>query len=259
MLILGTVLGGSIVGGLTLASAHGGDTTKIHACQNPAGQLRIVDASQDCKSQETALDWNVQGIQGAIGIQGPQGIQGNRGATGTQGPQGVPGATGTPGPKGDTGATGTPGPTGPQGLKGDTGATGTPGAAGDPGTPGTNGTNGKDGLPGTNGLPGATGTQGPPGKDGKDGVSAYQIVTVSYTPTFPDGLGYAEIHDIVASCPAGKVVVGGGYSKQPLDTLGGSYPTGNGWTIKNLTMANNLFANPQPARTVYAICVYASP
>ena len=245
MLILGTVLGGSIVGGLTLASAHGGDTTKIHACQNPAGQLRIVTAAQNCKSQETALDWNAQGIQGDIGIQGPQG---------------VPGATGTPGPKGDTGATGATGTQGPQGVPG---ATGTPGPKGDTGATGATGTQGPPGTNGTAGAAGATGAAGTAGAAGKDGtngvngVSGYEVVTRQYTP-FKSGApgGYL---DLVAACPSGKVVVGGGYAIQLLDTIHGSYPSSNmTWSTFELFMFPDAFlpAN-EPARFVYAICVNA--
>ena len=218
MLILGTVLGGSIVGGLTLASAHGGDTTKIHACQNPAGQLRIVDASQACKSQETALDWNAQGIQGDIGIQGPQG---------------VPGATGTPGPKGDTGATGATGTQGPPGTNGTAGAAGATGAAGTAGAAGKDGTN------------------------GVNGVSGYEVVTRQYTP-FKSGApgGYL---DLVAACPSGKVVVGGGYAIQLLDTIHGSYPSSNmTWSTFELFMfPDAILPANEPARFVYAICVNA--
>ena len=41
-----------------LASAHGGDATKVHACVVPAsGTIRIVGAEGTCEKNETALDW----------------------------------------------------------------------------------------------------------------------------------------------------------------------------------------------------------
>jgi hypothetical protein len=75
------VLAGAAV---TLVSAHGGDATKIHSCVNDSsGGIKIVGASDTCKTGETALDWNQQGPQGEVGPRGPQG---------EQGPRGIPGA-----------------------------------------------------------------------------------------------------------------------------------------------------------------------
>ena len=88
----------------------------IHGCyMKNGGTLRLVDDSSQCKSNETTLDWNKQGVAGPLGAQGPQGPQGpqgDKGDTGAQGPQGPDGAQG---PKGDTGATGPAGPQGPAG------------------------------------------------------------------------------------------------------------------------------------------------
>src|SRR4029078_12897024 len=72
--------------GGALATAYAGTNGIIHACVKD-GNLRILSANQTCKSNETALDWN---------IQGPQGPKGDKGDTG---PQGMPGAAGA---KGDT-------------------------------------------------------------------------------------------------------------------------------------------------------------
>lgn len=51
--------------------AHGGDTSKIHACiKNSilnAANVRIVDANTNCTNNETPLDWNIQGIPGQNG------------------------------------------------------------------------------------------------------------------------------------------------------------------------------------------------
>ena len=41
-----------------LAGAHGGDSSKVHACVVPAsGTIRIVEPGQSCRDNETALDW----------------------------------------------------------------------------------------------------------------------------------------------------------------------------------------------------------
>jgi hypothetical protein len=72
----------------------------IHGCYHVNGQgqvdgsanLRVIDPASTnkdgkaCKKDETALDWNQQGIPG------PQGPQGVPGPQGPQGPQGPPGA-----------------------------------------------------------------------------------------------------------------------------------------------------------------------
>ena len=44
---------------VTLASAHGGNTSLIHACvSNSSGEIRIVCANSNCPSNSRALDWN---------------------------------------------------------------------------------------------------------------------------------------------------------------------------------------------------------
>jgi hypothetical protein len=62
------------------------------------GDLRVIDAATStCKSNESALSWNQQGIPG---------------------PQGVPGPVGPAGPQGPTGPAGAQGPAGPAGVSG---------------------------------------------------------------------------------------------------------------------------------------------
>ncbi len=59
----------------SFVSAHGGDTSRIHACVDSKGLIRIIGANGTCTAgKETPLDWN---------IQGPQGPQGPAGASGT--------------------------------------------------------------------------------------------------------------------------------------------------------------------------------
>jgi len=135
-------LGGVVIvvlagaGGVAMATTalEGTATTVIQACQkNSTGELRVVNAAGDCKQNESAIAWNVQG---AAGPPGPAG------ATGPAGPAGPPGPTGATGAKGDPGATGPAGPTGPPGPTGDTGPqgpTGATGPAGPQGPPGPSG------------------------------------------------------------------------------------------------------------------------
>ena len=81
------------------ARAQSGNT--IYGCYgNSNGQLRRVNSPAECKNNETALVWSIQGPKGdtgAPGPQGPQGIQGPKGDTGAQGPQGPKGDKGDPG------------------------------------------------------------------------------------------------------------------------------------------------------------------
>lgn len=119
---------------------------------------------------------------------------GDGGSTGgSQGPAGPQGPVGPPGPVGSAGATGAPGapgPAGPIGPLGPIGATGATGAIGPAGSQGIQG------------VPGPTGPAGPAGPAGS--VTGVQIV--EGTPTSgPDFSKQAS-----ASCPSGKVIVGGG-------------------------------------------------
>lgn len=58
-------------------SAHGGDATLIHACVNPAGQLRLVGSNGSCRKQEVAVDWGQAGgggqVPGALQVVGGDG------------------------------------------------------------------------------------------------------------------------------------------------------------------------------------------
>ncbi|HEX2296401.1 MAG TPA: phage tail protein [Actinomycetota bacterium] len=88
----------SLGGGLALAN-H--DTTTIHACaKTGTGALRVVSSGDECKSNETPMQWTVEGPQGPPGPQGPIGPQGPAGPQGPQGPQGIPGPAGPQGAPG---------------------------------------------------------------------------------------------------------------------------------------------------------------
>jgi hypothetical protein len=169
-----------------------------------------------------AIDWNQAGVQGPQGIQGPKGDKGDDGTDGTDGTDGAPGAACLPT---------NPACVGPKGDKGD---------------PGTNGTNGTNGAPGATGATGPQGPQGPAG-----GVSGYQIVTSTFSVNF------LQTNDGTASCPAGKVVVGGGVQtgqfdfRQYDDNVQDSFPSdgGTSWTARvyNGLSPHNVL--------VYAICI----
>lgn len=83
--------------------AHGGDVTKIHACVDAAGNIKIVGASATCKQHETAVDWNIQGVKGDKGDQGVPGAKGDPGVKGDKGDMGLTGAKGDPGVMGPPG------------------------------------------------------------------------------------------------------------------------------------------------------------
>ena len=92
------------------------DAQVINACYNSRnGDLRRVDDPSECRSSETALSWNIEGIQGEPGPQGPKGDKGDKGDIGDTGPMGPPGPKGDKGDIGDAGPQGPPGPQGPAG------------------------------------------------------------------------------------------------------------------------------------------------
>lgn len=119
----------------------------------------------------------------------------------------VQGPQGPPGPQG---------PAGPQGPQGDQGDVGPPGPKGDQGDPGP---------------AGPQGPAGPSGLSGYEGVDAIRV----------DGVPPGGVREANVSCPAGKVVVGGGAANfgagdafaliynGPTDFSGGFY---HGWRAR---------------------------
>lgn len=109
LLTLGCLSLGGALGVGAYMSAHGGNTAQIHGCvDNRTGGLRILGASDPCRTTERGLDWAIvgpAGPQGVQGLPGPPGPQGATGATGAQGPQGATGAAGAQGPQGPAGVT----------------------------------------------------------------------------------------------------------------------------------------------------------
>ena len=81
--------------GTSMLFSHGGNANLVHACIARDGTTRILlNANAACKSNETPLDWNIEGPPGPQGIQGTQGVQGIPGEPGEDGAPGAPGVSG---------------------------------------------------------------------------------------------------------------------------------------------------------------------
>lgn len=243
----GYVRSGLIVALITAGTAaavgaYGGDTTRVHACvSNGSGLVRIVGENGACRTDETAVDWNVrgpigpqgpQGDAGPIGPSGPQGVQGDTGPLGPAGPQGPQGA------QGDTGPMGPAGPQGPQGPKGDTGA---------------------------QGEPGPQGPAGPIGPQGDPGVSGRELIREDIPF---EGRSFALGR---AVCPDNKMPVGGGakvlefrngsyYALSPWHTVAimESLPSFNTWRAA-VHKLNSSDDSTNWHLAVYAICADVTP
>ena len=238
---IGMTLAIVLVSGATWVFASDGGA--IYACVNPAGQVRIVSDLDQCRSQETPLYWSIMGPKGDQGDPGPKGDKGDQGDLGPKGDQGEPGLDGLScwdlngnsiantgedingdglfnafdckGPKGGTGSQGIQGIQGLQGPKGDTGAQGIQGPKGDKGDPGSS------------------------------GVSGYLLMSASKT------CGPTVTCTATATCPSGKVVLGGGIQiiglEDRLDTwpiIHHSYAsTVSEWRV---TLFNQLVLIPDP-------------
>lgn len=84
LLLMGALLavGGAVVG-LAYATIPSGGV--INGCYlKTGGTLRVIDAGQSCKSNETSLNWSVQGPSGATGAAGATGASGTPGASATK-------------------------------------------------------------------------------------------------------------------------------------------------------------------------------
>ncbi|MFL5944734.1 MAG: collagen-like protein, partial [Gaiellaceae bacterium] len=96
----------AIAGGVAYATIPDA-TGVIHGCYrtdltDQKGQLRVVDDPANCRSNETATQWNQQGVPGAPGSQGPKGDKGDKGAAGVDGTDGTDGTNGTNGRDGSS-------------------------------------------------------------------------------------------------------------------------------------------------------------
>jgi hypothetical protein len=114
----------ALVVGLMCSDAYGQNGV-IRACCDSLGHTRILlRETQNCRTGETLVTWNVIGPQGQTGQAGATGL------TGAQGPAGETGAQGPTGPIGLQGPAGPQGPTGQQGLTGQQGSQGLTGPQG---------------------------------------------------------------------------------------------------------------------------------
>src|SRR5688572_15260744 len=81
--LVALLVGVVAAGAAGLVSAHGGDTTLIHACVHPSTKSVIVysapglagsePATSQCGTRGTPLDWSAAGSAGAPGPTGPSG------------------------------------------------------------------------------------------------------------------------------------------------------------------------------------------
>jgi len=76
---LGAVACALVMGGIAYASIPGPDGV-IHGCYLTNGNLRVIDSAASCKSNETSLNWNQQGVTGPSGPTGATGPTGPTGA-----------------------------------------------------------------------------------------------------------------------------------------------------------------------------------
>ena len=134
------------------------------------------------------------------------------------------------------------GPQGPQGPAGPEGPQGPQGPAGPIGPAGE-----QAGPAGPVGETGAQGPVGPAGDRGPGGSAGIEVVEVSVGNAF-----LATDQSVLAQCPAGKKVIGGGFVQNPAaGKVGESRPTSDntGWFV----YANNLGAST-PDIKAFAIC-----
>jgi len=120
--------------------------------------------------------------------------------------------------------------------------------AGQPGAPGARGATGPPGIQGLQGVEGKS-TEGPKGIPGSPGLSGYQIVVGAVEDSLGFGDNAAFAH---ANCPAGKRVLGGGFTTTNADAakpfLHEELPLGEtAWEV--LTAA--------PTTTAYTLQAYA--
>jgi hypothetical protein len=99
-----------VVGGGVAVAAAPDPAGVITGCVNTgSGHLRVIEATDPCKPNETRIQWNQEGPAGAVG---PAGAAGAVGPAGPAGPSGAPGEKGDPGDPGPAGPQGEPGPAG---------------------------------------------------------------------------------------------------------------------------------------------------
>lgn len=195
-------VGGAAAGSLITSDDIKNDTIKSIDIND--GTVKVKDLTDDAVST-----LQKGGPVGATGATGPQGAKGDTGAKGEQGLPGKDGKDGAKGVDGAVGATGLAGPTGltgpagPAGVKGDTGAAGASGPVGPAGAIGPQGPQGPKGLLNLESdgpYPGATQLQ--------DGANSTEPWTEAGNGVVRSGMNASWV-----MCPAGKVALGGGFSR----------------------------------------------
>ena len=214
----------------------------------PTGALRLVPASVRCKRGERRVRWNQIGRRGADGATGATGPQGQQGAAGPQGPTGSKGDTGAQGPPGATG------PAGPAGLAGPIGPLGPIGPAGPAGPIGPSGPIGPAGPAGPAGPIGSIGPAGPAGPSGSQLVTGTPVTSAA-------NAARNTLVTATATCPAGKVLLGGGavitttVAQKERALLVSSYPSSTTvWTAIGVVGIAALGAGNTMTVTAYALC-----
>ena len=159
------------------------------------------------------------------------------------------GADGDEGPPGPPGA---PGPTGPQGEQGKLGSQGEPGQDGAQGPTGPTGVQGDTGAEGATGPTGPSGATGSTGADGSPGVGGHEIVHVIDFGTLSPG----DTFSLIAPCPVGKKVLGGGGGTgTDFFVIRSSIPLGGtGWAVSFLSVSESILGSSFEG---YAICAFA--
>jgi hypothetical protein len=138
------------------------------------------------------------------------------------------------------------------GMVGPSGTDGVPGRDGSAGVDGTRGDAGPMGTTGSSGSNGAIGPQGPAGPQGSTGATGPTGANAVLPPTFsrvalqaPSIVTATGSSSATATCPAGRVVTGGGVSGTGSAAARTSYPSSaTAWTG---SLASGV-------ATVYALC-----
>lgn len=174
-------------------------------------------------------------------LKGPRGPRGPRGARGPAGPR-------TTSNSASTALGGSQGPVGP---------------AGPQGPQGTRGPQGKQGQQGAKGPKGATGAKGATGPTGPPGITGMSVSQIVVKDTGPLPLPAGGFGGGQASCPAGYVLINGGWSSSGRDfvvTAEGETQVPTGQTpvqAESLNLQNN--ANVAITFDVWADCYPALP
>jgi hypothetical protein len=218
------------------------------------GTVRLIDKSlppgnlmSRCKpALEVEISWNQRG---------PQGLQGTQGAAGPPGEKGEKGDPGTAGASGTNGADGTSATVTRKDPLVPCQAGGVELTAANGTTVVCDGPRGEQGPPGERGLQGEPGPAGAPGSPG--GVSGHEILVAQFT--IPPGGQLLNEH---LSCPAGKVILGGGIRNLGTGVvIDASYP---GWPSPPFSNAYAWWGHVRNTSTVtasvwyYAVCADAS-